>query len=141
MNDALQSCKIARSDASGRLAGLRWAAVAVLPRSSRHVMPPRKNPFPPEADTKPDLHSPKAAPRRPVESAPAPKAKRERSEAPTLPPPAGKPRKRRTSAAPRESDVRPVSDRMPAATVDEVTADLSNDPRRERDDDEDDGAK
>ena len=31
------------------------------------------------------------------------------------------------------------SDRnMPAATVDEVTADLSNDPRRERDDDEND---
>jgi hypothetical protein len=27
---------------------------------------------------------------------------------------------------------------MPAATVDEVTADLSNDPRRERDDDQDD---
>jgi hypothetical protein len=31
------------------------------------------------------------------------------------------------------------SDRnMPAATVDEVTADLSNDPRRERDDEEND---
>ena len=106
---------------------------------------PRKNPFPPEADTKPDMRSPKGSPRRPAESAPAPKTKRDRSEAPTLPPPAAKPsqtderavrRKRRPSGAPRESDVRTVTDRIPAATVDEVTADLSNDPRRERDDDE-----
>jgi hypothetical protein len=108
---------------------------------------PRKNPFPPEADTKPDLRSPKAAPRRPAESSPAPKTKRERAEAPTAPPPRAKSRpprpssgpanrKRRASGAPRDSDVRTVTERISAATVDEVTADLSNDPRRERDDDE-----
>jgi hypothetical protein len=52
-----------------------------------------------------------------------------------MPPPAKIPRERPV----RSSDMRPArahrSD-MPAATVDEVTADLSKDPRRERDDDE-----
>ena len=58
-----------------------------------------------------------------------PGAARKRSEAPTLPPPkatektSGMRAKRRTMPA-------------PAATVDEVVADMSNDPRRE-DEDED----
>lgn len=110
---------------------------------------PRKNPFPPEPDTKPDLRASKPAARRPQESAPVPrsasvsKGKKERSEAPTLPPPAtprtkgskgSKSPDRRRSSPPHDSDVRP-KERMASATVDEVTADLSNDPRRERDDD------
>ncbi len=36
----------------------------------------------------------------------------------------------------RVSGVQGVKPGMPAATVDEVTADMSKDPRRERDDDE-----
>jgi hypothetical protein len=39
----------------------------------------------------------------------------------------------------RTSGVQSAGPRMPAATVDEVTADLSKDPRREQDDDEDEG--
>ena len=109
---------------------------------------PRKNPFPPEADTKPDLRASKPVARQQPESAPAPrsgpapKGKKEQSEAPTMPPPAAtrakgskgsKGQGRRRSAPPRDSDVRPT-ERLASATVDEVTADLSKDPRRERDD-------
>jgi hypothetical protein len=110
---------------------------------------PRKNPFPPEADTKPDLRASKPVARRQPQSAPAPRSgpapknKKERSEAPTMPPPGTdraksskgtKGQDRRRSSPVRDSDVRPT-ERMASATVDEVTADLSNDPRRERDDD------
>lgn len=98
----------------------------------------RKNPFPPEPDTKPDMRGSKVPKsRRPKESAPAPKSRRERSEAPTLPPPPGD--GARASSLPpgdRVSDVRAVKGRLTAATVDEVTADLSRDPRHERDDDD-----
>ena len=99
---------------------------------------PRKNPFPPEADTKPES----VRPRKRQESAPAPKSRRERSEAPTLPPPHGEPTppdpgSSSAAVASRASDVRPTKRRMAAATVDEVTADLSKDPRRERDDGDD----
>jgi hypothetical protein len=38
---------------------------------------------------------------------------------------------------PRDSSVQKVKPDMPAATVDEVTADLSRDPRAEQDEDED----
>jgi hypothetical protein len=100
----------------------------------------RKNPFPPEPETKPDAQS--VRPRKRAESAPAPKSRRERSEAPTLPPPrnAPAPPSVRPPVPPgdRASDVRSVKKkRIVAATVDEVTADLSKDPRRERDDDGD----
>jgi hypothetical protein len=100
---------------------------------------PRKNPFPPEAETKPNSQS--GRPRKRQESAPAPKSRRERSEAPTLPPPRAEdaPADLAPSSAPASvhaSDVRPVRQRMAAATVDEVTADLSKDPRREQDDGE-----
>jgi hypothetical protein len=117
---------------------------------------PRKNPFPPEADTKPEVRPSKGTGRQLPESAPVPrgqagKNRKERSEAPTLPPPAtahgkggqgdksgkggqgakgAKGQDRRRSGAPRASDVRPT-ERMASATVDEVTADLSKDPRRE----------
>lgn len=95
----------------------------------------RKKPFPPEPDTEPDLRRVKVA--RP-ESGPAPKEARNRSEAPTEPPPA---KARETKAPRRSSSVRPPSAKSGrpgsgAATVDEVTADLSKDPRRERDDDD-----
>jgi hypothetical protein len=52
--------------------------------------------------------------------------RRKRSEVPTLPPPA---------ATPRTSGMRPKRRSVPApsATVDEVVADLSRDPRREKD--------
>lgn len=64
----------------------------------------RKSPFAEEAPTKP-------------------KTKREKAEAPTVPPPA---------RAPKRSTVRPKQRQsIPAATVDEVVADLKNDPRRE----------
>jgi hypothetical protein len=103
---------------------------------------PRKHPFPPETDTKPDMQRP---------SAPAPKSKRARAEAETLPPP---PKSHRGKEAKDARDARAAKaaatkssgvhsrkppaprkkDDAPGAAVDEVTADLSKDPRRERDD-------
>jgi hypothetical protein len=71
-------------------------------------------------------------------SGPAPKDAREKTEAPTLPPPATEtmpPRSARREAD-RTSGMRKAKAKMPAATVDEVTADLSRDPRRERDDED-----
>jgi hypothetical protein len=117
---------------------------------------PRKPRFPPEPETRPDLHrlkGPKAH-----RSGPAPKDARERSEAPTLPPPRnstpaprkstpaprkstpakGAARPRRSEPAGRNSGIQKLKPEMPAATIDEVTADLSKDPRREHEDDEDD---
>jgi hypothetical protein len=99
----------------------------------------RKKPFPPEADTRPDMQRPKVGPRH---SGPAPKSARERAEADTIPPPSEPPppTKRsgppamKTQRRPRGSDVRDVEGGPAAATVDEVTADLSKDPRREKDD-------
>jgi hypothetical protein len=100
----------------------------------------RKNRFPPEHDTRPDLNRPKVGTSH--HSGPAPKSVRLRSEAETLPPPSNPPppTKRsgraapKTERRPRVSDVREVEGGPQAATVDEVTADLSKDPRRERDD-------
>jgi hypothetical protein len=87
----------------------------------------KRNRFPPEPETQPDLSRPKTTART---SGPAPKSKRERAEVATVPPPRSKrPTQPRTSGIkprkPRESD-------GTGATVDEVTADLSKDPRRER---------
>ena len=96
---------------------------------------PRKQPFPPEAETQPDLQRP---------SGPAPKSKRSRAEAPTSPPPKGKRAKadagQSSATEVRNSGIRsrkpPSTKRDPSgAAVDEVTADLSRDPRRDRDDD------
>jgi hypothetical protein len=98
---------------------------------------PRKPRFPPEPDTQPDSRRKKTPVHR---SGPAPKSAREKSEAPTLPPPskaqAKGPRSRRSEPVQRPSHNRAKPD-MPGANVDEVTADLSKDPRRERDEDED----
>jgi hypothetical protein len=95
---------------------------------------PQRKPFPPESETRPNA---KAIAAR--QSSPAPKTARQRSEAPTVPPP---PRTAARQPTENESGVvrtrgksvsnvraaRPVN----AATVDEVTADMSRDPRRER---------
>ncbi len=113
----------------------------------------RKNLYPTEPETKRDHRRPAAAARQ---SGAAPKSDRERSEAPTEPPPgrdkpqgaASQPRtqpslQRTQPSLRRPSDARsadPPTRRglrrpTPSAAVDEVVADMSNDPRRERDDD------
>ena len=96
---------------------------------------PKKNRFPPEAETQPGASRSKTPVGR--TSGPAPKSKRERSEVPTLPPPKSKRGKTpdpRTSGVkskrpPRQSD----GARDGGASVDEVVADMTKDPRRERD--------
>ena len=103
----------------------------------------RKPRFPPEPATRPETRRPKGPTTH--RSGPAPKDAREKAEAPTLPPPSREPehappRSRRRDAD-RTSGMRNAKHRMPAATVDEVTADMSKDPRRERDDEEDDDEK
>ncbi len=90
---------------------------------------PRKQPFPPEPPTQPDLHAGAGAQRQ--VSGAAPKSKH--SQAPTVPP-----KGKKAAPEPRSSGVAPRRSRKtdaPGATVDEVVADLSKDPRRERDDD------
>jgi hypothetical protein len=54
-----------------------------------------------------------------------------------MPPPPTRPSAppKRTDAV-RQSGMQNVKKNMPAATVDEVTADMSKDPRREQDEDE-----
>jgi hypothetical protein len=113
---------------------------------------PRKRRFTPAPATKREVDRAPETRR----SGPAPKSRRERSEAPTLPPPPemvehvekrsasgeGRGAKDATSGANhnRASGMRSrkgARSTYPAATVDEVTADMSNDPRRERDDDSD----
>ncbi len=102
----------------------------------------RKKCFPREGDTKPAIARPKLPEVR--RSGPAPKTKRELAEAPTLPPPPLDPKEeapvtrqsgRGNAANNRTSGPRPRKPVHPSATVDEVTADLSKDPRREVDDD------
>jgi hypothetical protein len=97
----------------------------------------RKERFPPEAETQPDVLRAKGLAAR--RSGMAPKKNDDRSERPTEPPPATK---REKGAAPAGGEARsavmrtgrPVK-RKPqaAAAVDEVVADMSRDPRRERD--------
>jgi hypothetical protein len=102
---------------------------------------PRKKRFPPEGDTKPDAGRSRVLEGR--RSSPAPKTKRELAEAPTLPPPPPieesiPPTRPSGRAGERTSGVRarrPKVSEHPSATVDEVTADMSKDPRREADDD------
>jgi hypothetical protein len=72
--------------------------------------------------------------RRP--SGPAPKNKRQ-AEVATVPPPKSKRVKgtdTKTSGIRSRKPAAPKADDASGATVDEVTADLSKDPRRERDD-------
>jgi hypothetical protein len=96
----------------------------------------RKPRFPPEPATRPDARRPKGPTTH--RSGPAPKDAREKSEAPTLPPPGTEsgpaPSRPRRKEGDRTSGMRNAKPDMAAATVDEVTADMSKDPRRERDD-------
>jgi hypothetical protein len=100
----------------------------------------RKERFPPEPDTQPDVLRAKSLAKR--QSVAAPKKSEDRREAPTEPPPP--PKKRLTLRPPKGTEDRtsgmrarrPLRSEAPAATVDEVVADMSRDPRRERDEDE-----
>ena len=101
----------------------------------------RKKVFPNEKATKPGVARPKLPEVR--RSGPAPKTKRELSEAPTLPPPppdsrdespARRPIRGGGAESKSTSGMRSRKLTHPSATVDEVTADLSKDPRREVDD-------
>jgi hypothetical protein len=91
----------------------------------------KRNRFPPESETQPDVSRKRPTART---SGAAPKSKRARAEAPTLPPPP--PSKRgEKPAEPRPSGMKtrkPRTTDSPGAKVDEVTADMSKDPRRER---------
>ena len=101
----------------------------------------RKKVFPNEKATKPGVARPKSPEVR--RTGPAPKTKRELAEAPTLPPPPMDPQGKAPADRPvgkanatnnRSSGMRSRKPTHPSATVDEVTADLSKDPRREVDD-------
>jgi hypothetical protein len=84
-----------------------------------------------EPVTKPGRR-PSKAPPTPRQSGPSPRDKR-KSEAPTLPPPPPKPSTKPGRDPTKTSYVRPRKRQESAATIDEVTADLSKDPRREKD--------
>jgi hypothetical protein len=86
----------------------------------------RKDPI-----TKPGVRRPKEHAQR--QSGPASKDKRSKHEAPTLPPPPPKASSKPGRDPTKTSYVRPRKRRESAATIDEVTADLSKDPRREKD--------
>jgi hypothetical protein len=107
----------------------------------------RKERFPPEADTQPDVLRAKslAAARR---SGMAPKKADDRHERPTDPPP---PTRREKAPAPERSPRpepgtearsavirtgKPVKRKHSAAVDEVVAADMSRDPRRERDEDD-----
>ena len=99
----------------------------------------QKRRFTPEPVTKPATRRAKGQPVR--SSTPVPKGKRERAEAPTIPPPGLAKQERATRAASDEvrhsgMRARRSSRSAPAATVDEVVADLSKDPRRDHDEDD-----
>lgn len=99
----------------------------------------RKQRFPPEPITSPDVRRSKAPAPYSPQSGRAPKEHRARAEAPTLPPPGTPtvpPPTRRSGKGSRrpDRDVRRVGQDVAAAIVDEVTADMSNDPRREKED-------
>ncbi|HEX8792710.1 MAG TPA: hypothetical protein VF765_17300 [Polyangiaceae bacterium] len=102
---------------------------------------PKKDRFPHEADTAPGT-------KKPGTSGPAPKRRHSQS-APTLPPPPPSSRRKpptarptvrtpavRTKSTPKNSSIKkrkPHESDIPGATIDEVVADLSRDPRREKD--------
>jgi hypothetical protein len=80
----------------------------------------RKRPFPKDTPTKPGRRAGASA------------AKVAASERDTLPPPPEEEEQSIPPPKPKDSGVRPNARKsIPAATVDEVTADLSKDPRRE----------
>jgi len=92
---------------------------------------PKGKPFPPEPSTRPDVGRGKAA--SASRSRPAPRRARDKSAISTLPPPPDE-AEAGQAGEPTISRERPTDRRLAAATVDEVTADLTQDSRRERDD-------
>lgn len=94
---------------------------------------PKRSRFPQEPDTRPGARA-----SRPTKPAAAPKSKRSRQEAETLPPPAPSSRRGKAGEEGRISGIkskRPAAPKSvgPRANVDEVTADLTKDPRRDDD--------
>jgi hypothetical protein len=97
---------------------------------------PRKPKFEEERPTKPGHGRTDAV--RPTARASLAAANRKASEAPTEPPPAPEDEVRVSIPIPKAtvkvSGVRPKRRGAPAATIDEVTADMTKDPRRDDDD-------
>jgi len=93
---------------------------------------PKGKPFPPEPSTRPDVRRVKRAGAQ-SHSRPVPRRAGDRSTISTLPPPPDEGEAPATGA-PRISKERPIDKGLAAATVDEVTADLTQDSRRERED-------
>lgn len=91
----------------------------------------KPKPFPPEPKTRPDAH--RAKPISGTESRPPHQRRRDRSTISTLPPPPV-PADPPPEVGHAISKERPVDRSLTSATVDEVTADLTQDWRRERDD-------
>ena len=95
-------------------------------------MPPRRQPFPPEPITEPEVRAstkpPKSKRGREVDTVPPPPSKRANSR------PTARPHDAQRTSGTRSRRPAPKRDAKDAsgATVDEVVADLSKDPRRER---------
>jgi hypothetical protein len=94
---------------------------------------PKGKPFPPEPSTRPDVRRVKRAGAA-SHSRPVPRRAADRSAISTLPPPPGEEGEATATGETRISKERPVDKGLAAATVDEVTADLTQDSRRERED-------
>ena len=98
---------------------------------------PQRKPFPPEPETRPHAKDAKTLGAR--QSSPTLKGSRQRAEAPTVPPPRPAAKQLAEKETPRPprgksvSSVRAARSAVNAATIDEVTADMSRDPRREHD--------
>jgi hypothetical protein len=92
---------------------------------------PKGKPFPPEPSTRPDFRRAKRTGAA-SHSRPVPRRTGDRSAISTLPPP---PEEEATQAGDGKiSKERPVDRGLSSATVDEVTADLTQDSRSERED-------
>jgi hypothetical protein len=89
----------------------------------------KRKPFPPEPRTRPDVRRAKVI--SGIGSRPPPQRSRDKSTISTLPPPPD-PADTPPEAGRAISKERPVDRGLSAATVDEVTADLTQDWRSER---------
>jgi hypothetical protein len=92
---------------------------------------PKGKPFPPEPSTRPDVRGAKAN-RAASHSRPVPRRTGDRSAISTLPPPPEDEAKHAEDG--KISKERPIERGLASATVDEVTADLTQDSRSERED-------
>jgi hypothetical protein len=92
---------------------------------------PKGKPFPPEPSTRPDVRGAKAG-RAATHSRPVPRRTRDKSAISTLPPPPEDEAAQQADG--KISRERPIDRGLSSATVDEVTADLTQDSRSERED-------